>query len=168
MTKRLLLLAAAAGVSLATVPAGTLAQNAPATLPPVDQAPPVEPPPAPPADTSGAAAPDSGVLVAPPQKRIPLDQFMIPRGCDDLEEGEICVTGDPYEEPEEVPPPEPGDRALDVPAEREALSTLGANTPDTCNSVGIGGSIGCTYETYDNWKKERELLKARTKNPVDD
>ncbi|MEM8826571.1 MAG: hypothetical protein AAGD40_06570, partial [Pseudomonadota bacterium] len=89
---------------------------------------------------------DSGVLVSP-QKRIPLDQFRVPRACDSTDPEEICVVAeDPIEE-DVVTTPDPGDRLLDVGAERSALAGLGSNGPDDCSLVGAIGASGCSYKT---------------------
>ena len=105
------------------------------------------------------AATDSGVVVAPKAKRIPLEQFMVPVGCPEGSE-EICVEGRP-EIDEEEPAPLPGDRKLDIAAERRALSNLGADTPSTCTAVGAGGGSKCVFETYEQYERERELLEAK-------
>ncbi len=118
--------------------------------------------------TAPAASPtDSGIIVAPKQKRIPLDQFMVPKGCEDLAPGEICVTGRPEIEEEEDTTPDPGDRQLDVQSERATLANTGAQTPMTCSQIGPGGASACAFDEFRQWKKERELKKKREKIPVD-
>ncbi|MBZ6377839.1 hypothetical protein B5C34_02855 [Pacificimonas flava] len=115
------------------------------------------------ATDAGQADPptDSGVLVSPRQERIPLDQFLVPLRCP---EDEICVEA-PYEEEEETPPPTPGDRELDVQAERRALSTLGnSELPTSCSAVGAGNSA-CAFEQYEVFREERELLDAKVLPP---
>ena len=142
MDKRLLLLAAA-GFALTICPCAASAQE-------VEE------------------APSSGVIVAPPTKRVPLDMFMPRKGCEDIPEGEICVTADPMDEPEESPPPpDPGDRLLDAGAEREALADTGSRTPTDCSVVGAAGASGCVVNDFRQWKKERELQKKREEIPVE-
>ncbi|MEE4348642.1 MAG: hypothetical protein V2J26_00275 [Pacificimonas sp.] len=114
-----------------------------------------------PALSQAEPATDSGVLVAPKAERIPLDQFMVPLRCP---EGEICVEAEPLEN-EVTPAPEPGDRELDVVAERRALSNLGnEGNPTTCSAIGAGNSA-CAFDQYENFRAERELLDARVLPP---
>ncbi|MBV7257401.1 hypothetical protein KCG44_11450 [Pacificimonas sp. WHA3] len=113
-------------------------------------------------------ATDSGVLVAPGAKRVPLDKFMPRKGCEGVPDDEICVTGDPYEEPEETPPPpDPGDRLLDVQSERSTLANTGSQTPMDCSLVGAAGVSGCAINDFKQWKKERELQKKREQLPIE-
>lgn len=110
---------------------------------------------------------DSGVLVSPPQ-RMSVDEFLGLRGCpDDLPPGEICVEATPDEPEPEPAPPDPGDRLLDVQAERETLSEMGSTTtPTDCSAVGAAGQFGgCTQQVFRDWKKERELKKAQEDVP---
>ncbi|MGB3722505.1 MAG: hypothetical protein WA979_06765 [Pacificimonas sp.] len=149
---RKFLIIALGGFALTVCPCAANAQDAEPAPPPI----------------ATPAATDSGVIVAAPKKRIPLDQFMVPTGCQDLEEGEICVTGDPYEEPEEEETtPDPGDRLLDVQSERATLANTGAQTPMTCNQVGPGGASACAFDDYRQWKRERELKEKREEIPVE-
>jgi hypothetical protein len=104
---------------------------------------------------------NSGVL-----KRVPLDQWM-PERCPEPEQrGEVVVCGRPEEPPRvEAPPPVPGDPATDVPARRKELTEMGNTTPGSCTARGPGGAAGCVNEQYEQWRRERELQKAREKVP---
>ena len=142
-------LALVATVSLAAISGTALAQNA-------------EPAPPPPASAPAPAATNSGVL-----KRVPLDQWM-PENCPNPERrGEIVVCGRPDEEPTvESPPPVPGDPGTDVQSERANLIAPESAAPSTsCTAVGPGGDSGCSRNEYQQWKRERELQKAREKVP---
>ncbi|MGB7404097.1 MAG: hypothetical protein WA906_00250 [Pacificimonas sp.] len=156
MTRRFLALAGI-GFALTLYPCTANAQDSDA---------PVKAPGAPQA-VSTPPTTDSGIIVAPKNKRVPLNQFMVPKGCDDVGPDEICVTGAPPVEEEIVTTPEPGDRLLDVQSERSGLANLGSTTPMDCNTIGIGGASACTYETFRQWKQERKLKEAREAIPVD-
>jgi hypothetical protein len=114
------------------------------------------------AQTAPPPAPttDSGVM-----RRIPLDEW-VPQSCPNPEQqGEIIVCGRPDEEPS-VPPEQalPGDRGTDVQSERAALLAPGNAAPSqSCTNVGAGGQTGCINAEYQQWKRERELQKAREK-----
>lgn len=137
-----LALVAAIGMAGAAVSGTALAQAAPteSTKPPVT---------------------NSGVL-----KRVPLDQWM-PENCPNPERrGEIVVCGRPDEEPTVETPPEPGEPGTDVPSERLKLTEPGNVAPSSaCSAVGPAGDVGCSRNEYEQWRRERELQKAREKVP---
>ena len=115
------------------------------------------------AATPPARAPtDSGIVVAPKQAPIPLEAFMVPKGCEDVAPGEVCITADPYEEPEETPAPEPGDRKLDAPAERRALANIGRDrSPTECGAPIGPATTACAAEQFQDYKEEKKLLDER-------
>ncbi|MBB4633761.1 hypothetical protein [Sphingosinicella soli] len=113
------------------------------------------------AQTESKPATDSGVL-----KRVPLDQWM-PENCPNPERrGEIVVCGRPDEEPTVETPPEPGEPGTDVPSDRLKLTEPGNVAPSSaCSAVGPAGDVGCSRNEYDQWRRERQLDKARAKVP---
>ncbi len=140
-----LALVAAIGLAGASVSGTALAQaaqtgGAPAAKPPVT---------------------DSGVL-----KRVPLDQWM-PENCPNPERrGEIVVCGRPDENPVVETPPEPGEPGTDVQGERLKLIEPGNVAPSSaCSAVGPAGDVGCSRNEYEQWRRERQLQKAREKVP---
>jgi|TARA_R110000782_G_scaffold49238_4_gene107250 hypothetical protein len=146
-----LALVAAIGMVGAAVSGTALAQAAQ-----TDSAPPASAP-----AESKPPATNSGVL-----KRVPLDQWM-PETCPNPERrGEIVVCGRPDEEPTVETPPEPGEPGTDVPSERLKLTEPGNVAPSSaCSAVGPAGDVGCSRNEYEQWRRERQLQKAREKVP---
>ena len=146
-----LALVAAIGMAGAAVSGTALAQAAQ-----TDSAPPASAP-----AESNPPATNSGVL-----KRVPLDQWM-PENCPNPERrGEIVVCGRPDEEPTVETPPEPGEPGTDVPSERLKLTEPGNVAPSSaCSAVGPAGDVGCSRNEYEQWRRERQLQKAREKVP---
>ncbi|WBX86225.1 hypothetical protein [Sphingosinicella microcystinivorans] len=141
-----LALVAAIGMASAMASGTALAQAAQTDSNPAESKPPVT---------------NSGVL-----KRVPLDDWM-PEKCPNPERrGEIVVCGRPDEEPAVETPPEPGEPGTDVPSERLKLTEPGNVAPSSaCSAVGPAGDVGCSRNEYEQWRRERQLQKAREKVP---